>query len=455
MPVHVTVKRRGAMISSINITFSEFQSRTAKLLEHIRAKRLSGVVLFDNYYILYFTGFAFIPTERPIAFVMSAKGEKAMFVPRLELEHAKSETGFERVDYYVEYPHDPHPTEILKKTLSDMSIEGKIGADTDGYPWIFGYRGPSLTELTGGTFVRVAGLIEDMMMIKSQAEISLIRESVKWGNLAHRLLQRYTKVGATETEVSMRASQEATLAMLETLGPLYRAQSMFSDGASSGYRGQIGRNAAIPHALANNITFQAGDVLVTGAGAAMWGYGSELERTMIIGRPSDEQRQMFEHMKKAQETAFGALRRGVKCADVDRAVLKYYEENDVRFGKSVPNNTSGRADKNVQFKKSARASRQATSTATAGARSKARKGLMRFWKHHTGHSIGLRYHERPFLDVGDQTIIKPGMVFTVEPGLYVTEMGGFRHSDTVVVTEDGIEILTYYPRDLENLIIPA
>ena len=75
----------------------------------------------------------------------------------------------------------------------------------------------------------------------------------------------YTKVGLTETEVSSRASREANLAMLDTIGPIYRAQSGFSPGASAGYRGQIGRNAAIPHALANNIVFQPGDVLVTGA----------------------------------------------------------------------------------------------------------------------------------------------------------------------------------------------
>lgn len=397
------------MLPSLNIPSSEFQSRAARLLDHVRAQGLSGVVLFDNYYILYFTGFAFIPTERPIAFVMNAQGEKALFVPRLELEHAKSKTGFERVDFYVEYPYDPHPAHVLKKTLDDMGIKGKIGADGDGYPWILGYRGPSLTELTGGSVVRVAGFVEDTMMIKSEAEVALIRESVKWGHLAHRLLQRYTKVGATETEVSLRASHEATLAMLDTLGPLYRSQSMFSDGPGAGYRGQIGRNAAIPHALANNITFQAGDVLVTGAGCPMWGYESELERTMIVGQPSDEQQRMFEHMKKAQEAAFAALRPGAKCADVDRAVRKYYEDND----------------------------------------------LMQFWKHHSGHAIGLRYHEGPFLDVGDQTALKPGMVFTVEPGLYAANLGGFRHSDTVLITEDGLEIMTYYPRELESLIIPT
>jgi Xaa-Pro aminopeptidase len=397
------------MFTSINITSAEFQSRAERLLEHVRAQGLSGVVLFDNYYILYFSGFAFIPTERPIAFVMNVRGDKAMFVPRLEVEHARIKTGFERVDDYVEYPFDPHPAQVLKKTLDDMGIQGKLGADSDGYPWILGYQGPSLSELTGGTVVRIAGFVEDLLMIKSQAEVALIRESVKWGNLAHRLLQRYTRVGATETEVSLRASHEATLAMLDTLGPLYRAQSMFEDGASAGYRGQIGRNAAIPHSLANNITFQPGDVLVSGASAPMWGYNSELERTMIIGQPTDEQRWMFEHMKKAQEFAFDALRPGARCSDVDRAVRKYYEDND----------------------------------------------LMRFCKHHSGHAIGLRYHEGPFLDLGDHTELRPGMVLTVEPGLYAADLGGFRHSDTVLVTQDGVEILTYYPRELESLTIQA
>ncbi len=97
------------MLPSINIGPDVFQARAARLLEHVRAEQLSGVVLFDNYYILYFTGFAFIPTERPIAFVMNAQGEQAMFVPRLEVEHARSKTQCERVEHYLEYPADPHP----------------------------------------------------------------------------------------------------------------------------------------------------------------------------------------------------------------------------------------------------------------------------------------------------------------------------------------------------------
>jgi len=152
-----------------------------------------------------------------------------------------------------------------------MGIEGALGVDHDGYPWILGYRGPSIQELTGITPQYITATVEELMMIKSEAELALIRESVKWGHLAHTLLQRYTKAGLTETEVSQRASMEANRVMLDTIGPIYKAQSPFSDGAGAGYRGQIGRNAAIPHALANNLTFQEGDVLVTGASAPVWG----------------------------------------------------------------------------------------------------------------------------------------------------------------------------------------
>lgn len=396
------------MLTSIAISRAELSARAERLREHLAAAGLTGAVLFDNYYVLYFTGFAFIPTERPIAFVFGADGERAMLVPRLEVEHARGATGIERIAHYDEYPGEPRAETSLTELLAELGIAGRIGADQDGYPWILGYQGPALSELTGADVVRVSAFIEQLMAVKSEAEIALIRESSKWANLAHRLLQTYTLAGLTETEVTQRASDEATVAMLQALGPIYRAQNPHFHGAHAGYRGQIGRGSSIPHALANNVVFQAGDVLVTGATAPVWGYLSELERTMVIGPPTDEQRRMFEHMVALQDTAFEAIRPGARCSDVDRAVRAYFEEND----------------------------------------------LMPYWRHHTGHAIGLRYHEGPFLDTGDDTEIVPGMVFTVEPGLYSPELGGFRHSDTAVVTEDGIELVTYYPRDLDSLTIP-
>lgn len=256
---------------TLRIGDAEFRERCQALLAYVVQQQLTGVVLFDADYIKYYTGFAFIPTERPIAFAMSKTGERAMLVPRLEVEHAQAHALIDTVTYYAEYPGERHPAHVLAEMLRDMGFTrgSEIGADSDGYPWILGYRGPALSEMLGVRARSVRGMIEDAMAIKSNGELKLIRESVRWANLAHTLLQRYTVVGATETEVSERASREATAAMLDAIGPLYKAQAQagVSAGAFAGYRGQIGRNSAIPHALANNITFQRGDTLVTGASA--------------------------------------------------------------------------------------------------------------------------------------------------------------------------------------------
>jgi Xaa-Pro aminopeptidase len=181
------------------------------------------------------------------------------------------------------------------------------------------------------------------------------------------------------------------------------------DGVKAGYRGQIGRRSSWAHAVAHDIEFSAGDVLVSETGAPVWGYQAELERAMVIGPPTDRMRLLFDHMLEARRVAFDAIRPGATCADVDGAVLGYFEQND----------------------------------------------LLPYWRQHTGHGTGLRNHEAPFLDVGDPTPLEPGMVFTIEPGLYDPEVGGFRHSDTVVVTDDGYECLTEYPDDLESLTLPA
>ena len=387
----------------------ELQERRTRLLQHLEDRGLSGAVLFDEHYIRYFAGFGFLATERPVAFVVAASGDLAVFVPEFEVERIRAETEFERVESYPEYPGVEHPMLLLGRVLRDMGIGRSLGADQDGYPGILGYQGPPLSEVTESTVLSLAPFAEELMVRKSEAEIALIRESARWCEHAHRLLQQYTRPGATEAEVSLRAGHEATLALLDALGDDYGGQQASSDGVSAGYRGQIGRRSAWAHAVAHNIEFREGDVLVTETGAPIWGYNAELERALIVGTPTDEMRRLFEHTVAAQDVAFAALRPGVTCADVDNAVLAYFEDND----------------------------------------------LLSYWRQHTGHAIGLRNHEAPFLDVGDRTRVEPGMVFTIEPGLYSEDVGGFRHSDTVVVRPDGIEVLTDYPREIESLTIPV
>jgi Xaa-Pro dipeptidase len=390
------------------IPAAEFEERRSRLLAEVRNERLKGYVLFGQDYIRYFTGFVFLSNERPVIYAESTGGESVVFVPEFEVERTRAETSFERIESYPEYPGIEHPMLILARVLAKIGIQNNIGADNDGYPGILGYHGPTLSQVTSSRVVGLSDVIERMMRCKSQSELDLIRESGRWCSRAHRLLQDYSVPGATEAEASARAGYEATLELYKAFGDDIGQQGS-ADGVKAGYRGQIGLRSAWAHAVGHNIRFQPSDVLVTETGAPIWGYNAELERAMVIGPASDEVRRLFDHTVAVQQVAFDAFRPGVTCADVDGAVMKYLEEN----------------------------------------------ALLPYWRQHTGHGIGLRNHEAPFLDLGDRTLVEPGMVFTIEPGLYSDEIGGFRHSDTIAVTEDGIEILTEYPRDLESLTIPV
>ena len=389
------------------ISAIEHADRRARLSEHIRTLGAAGYVLCDPTYITYFTGFRFLSTERPVVYLQNAAGDEAIFVPEFELERTRAEAHFERIETYPEYPGLEHPMRILARVGAGLGLRGTIAADHDGYPGILGYIGPTLSEVTGAEIIDIRARIETMLARKSPAEIDLIRESGRWCSHAHRLLQEYSRPGSTEAEAGLRAQSEATLAMLAAGGTGGRLGS--AEGVKAGYRGQIGHRSAWAHAVAHNIAFQPGQVLVSETGAPVWGYHAELERTMVIGEPTDAMRRLFDHMLAARQAALDAIVPGATSADVDAAVNSYFEKH----------------------------------------------GLARHWRQHVGHGTGLRVHEEPFIDMGNPAPLQAGMVFTVEPGLYDDGIGGFRHSDTVAVTEDGYELLTEYPDDLESLTIPA
>jgi len=391
------------------IDAQEYRQRRARLLAHPDAADLDALVWWGSHRVMYLCGFAFVPTERPIGLVIGAGGETVLFVPRLELEHAEAYAHVDRVVAYPEYPGRVHPMRLLAQELAALGLRASFGGDGDGYPRVMGYRGPPLGGLTGATFVALDEPLETMMQVKSPAEVDLIRASAHWAGRAHRWLQELTAVGRTETEVEDEAASRANAELLAAYGDTYRPMSWGRSGPHAGYRGQIGAHGALPHSLTTNARFQAGDTLVTGATCPMFGYWSELERTMVIGEPSEAQRIWFDHMLALQDLAIDACRPGRTCASVDEAVQAYVEAH----------------------------------------------ALGEAWRHHVGHNIGLRYHEGPFLDVGDETPMEAGMLFTVEPGLYVPGLGGFRHSDTILVTEAGPAFLTDYPRDLASLILPA
>ena len=388
------------------ITASEYAKRRETLLA--RLGDAQGFVWWGSAPIFYLSGFSFVPTERPIALLLSRAGEAVLLVPRLELEHAQTYALIDRVETYPEYPDARHPLVYLADLLRELNMsQGELLGDGDGYGRVMGYRGPKLSELLELEVTPFGEAIDEMMYVKSDHEIALIRESARWAARAHRLLQDFTRVGLNESEVSERASADANRDLLAEYGGAYRALAWGRSGPFATYRGQVGEHSALPHSLNINAVFKEGDTLVTGASCPMFGYYSELERTMFVGEPDAAQRRYFNHMLALQDLAIERCRAGETCSSVDKAVRAYFKDHD----------------------------------------------LMETWRHHTGHNIGIRYHEGPFLDIGDDTLMEPGMLFTVEPGLYVPGLGGFRHSDTILVTDGAPEFLTDYPRGLEDLVI--
>lgn len=398
------------IISKWNVTTvpeEELRLRRSKVINVLQENNAMGMMFFSAQAIQYLTGGRLIPTERPMTFILKSDGQSAMMVPRLELEHAHHAAKCtDKIVCYPEYPTDKHPMKYLAELLAEMGLaNAAILADSDGYGAHYGYRGPKVSDLCPQAKITLRPfLVEELMRIKTPYEQILIKESARWGNLAHALLQEYTVPGAKEVPVADRASCEASHIMLKTLGPDYIPGE--STPASAGYRGQIGKNSYHPHAITNNATFKKGDTLVTGASANILSYGSELERVFFVGEPSQVQAEFYKHAVALQDVAFNLIKPGIKCSDVDKEVMRYFKENN----------------------------------------------LMEYWRHHTGHALGFGMHEAPFFDSADDTIIEKGMVFSVEPGLYVKDVGGFRLSDTVLVTDDGIEMVTYYPREIDRVI---
>ncbi|ASN04547.1 M24 family metallopeptidase [Virgibacillus necropolis] len=389
----------------LRITNEEILMRQESFLKKLSDKNIEGAILFKDIDIFYLTGFRFIATERPIALIIDPNGTTFLFVPLLENDYAYENANVDNIITYPEYPGLKHPMDYLNEQLISLDFNNiNFGVDSDGYSSPYGYRGPRLSEIFDNKrFTNINNVVEEMRFVKSEGEIELIKESCRWGNLAHRLLQKYSRTGLSEIEVSMKATSEATLAMVDTLGSGY---TPLGKPAFAEFRGQIGPMSAFPHVTTQNLTLRKGDNLVTWGAADVWGYQSELERTMFVEEVSSEQEKYFNFMYEAQEIAFNNIKPGQLVSTVDKEVQRFIDVS----------------------------------------------GIRQFVPHHTGHSIGLMMHEAPFFDLGDDTIMKPGMVFTVEPGIFVKGIGGFRHSDTVVVTESGMEKLTYYPRDLASLI---
>jgi Xaa-Pro aminopeptidase len=398
-------KARPAPKTIPSISPAEYQWRREAVAAGMEAAGLDALAVFYPVRVAWLTGFHHIPTERPIALLMGSSGESSLVVPAVEKEHAESSTSVDEVRVYFEYPGAQHPMETVADVLTEMNARShRTGADHDGYVPYWGYRGPRLSDLTGMEPLDAELIIESLRRIKSATELECIQLSCDWAVRAHHRMQSAIRAGKTEMECYTPAADETLFEMIREM-PGWRPKGVDRSGLTAMFVG--GRSTAMPHGFVKGHGVQAGDVLVSGAGANIDGYRSELERTMIVGDPTPEQERAFAAMLALQSRAIEVMAPGVPAGEVELATVRLAEELGV--------------DANL--------------------------------RHHVGHSIGLEGHEAPFLDRGDDAILEPGMVFTVEPGVYFKERGGFRHSDTVVITPDGRRVMTDYPRELKDLTI--
>ncbi len=394
---------------------AEYTERRERVRAVLAVRKLDALVLFHPIRMAYVSGFFHVSTERPMAIVVSGDGAMGALVPMLERENIQQHP-VTNVSVYPEYPTGgvKHPMEFLADLLTEMKLNKKgkrIGYDNNGYIDINGYEGPGLASVvtSGVETERARDIVDVLRSIKSPAELQFTIESCVWGNYAHQAMQDLIAVGKTPLDISYEASSIASRTMLKALGPGYQPlTAVWGYPAGAGF--SAGRSTAMPHGLYRAVGVQPGDVLVTGAGADVGGYNSELERTMIVGEPNAEFIKYFDLMMDLQQTGFDALRPGRTFADAEKDVSNRFVE----------------------------------------------LGIPDLQRHHTGHGLGLEGHEWPFIDKGStDVVIAENMVLSVEPGLYVPGLAGFRHSDTVVIRAEGAERLTYYPRELSALIIPG
>ncbi|MFQ5951097.1 MAG: M24 family metallopeptidase [Candidatus Geothermarchaeales archaeon] len=396
-------------LKEYRISSKEHRLRIARVREELEKRNLDALYITNPTSILYTTGFSHIATERPAAVVIHRQGV-CYLGPVIEIDHIPMKTNLiSEFKTYLDYPGERHPIDRFVRFLKELGLRGKrIGTENlSGASGGWGYAGPSLAKKMKGTaFIEARDIIAEMRIVKSEEELRLLKESGKWTVRAHQLLKKHIAPGKHDIEVAAKTTTEASREMIRELGSNYTP--FRSDmPIQAGFRGQVGPMSAIPHAISTSRPMRRGNVLGSGAGADVGGYSAELERTWIIGSPTPKQKRLFENMLVAQQAALDAFRPGARCGDVDKAARRIIKKS----------------------------------------------GCENFMRHHTGHSIGLDPHEPPWIDIGDRRIMREGMVFSCEPGIYVRGYAGFRHSDTVIVTQDGSEIITPFPRDLESLII--
>ncbi|MBV8052279.1 MAG: aminopeptidase P family protein [Acidobacteriaceae bacterium] len=378
-----------------------YRRKIGQVQEEMAKRKLDGLVLLSATNVIYTTGYFHLSTERPLAALIPKSGDPTLFIPGLESDQVKL-WWVKDYEAYFDYPGPVNRVRWIFERVAKRGLDhGRIGIEEA--------KPSRLKEIRLGApnahIVEADDLIEHMRWVKDADEINVMRRAMYFADFTVQSAREFVqKNGNVSEDQILKASADAVADKMSA-----ELKDVVGVEIEPPFGGLVpfGKRSAFPHAVPSKDRVQNGDALILSYGAKVGGYNVECERSFSVGQPSDYAKRLYDAMLAAHDTAAANLKEGAIAEDVDKSSLD-------------------------QIRKA---------------------GFEKFLRHRTGHGIGLEGHESPWIAEGDKTVLKQGMTFSCEPGVYDPEWGGFRHSDSVIVRKDKGEIINSYPTRLEDMII--
>ena len=364
-------------------------SRLKSISNTLKESGFDALALNPSPSLLYATGLHFHLMERPVVALFAADGRIALVLPELEMAKLSN------LSYEVEafaFNEDPATwTDVFRKAVNFLGLDGKkIGVEPLAMRIIeYRYLQAAAPQ---ATFPDATEAIASLRIRKDENEIASMRRAAEIAENALEATLPMIKVGVSEKEISSELVMQLLKHGSESPFPF---QPIVSGGP----------NSANPHASPSERKLQEGDLLVIDWGANCNDYVSDITRTFAIGEIDAEYRKIHEIVQQANAAGRAAAKPGLPASVVDDAARKVID--DAGYGE--------------------------------------------YFRHRTGHGIGMEGHEAPYMRSGNERILEVGMAFTVEPGIYLLGRNGVRVEDDMVITKDGAESLSTLPREIRVL----
>ena len=373
----------------MKIETEEYDLRIKVLQDAIKLSSLDVFVITEEESIYYLTGLTYKSLER--LFILVVWHDRIIFiVPKMELAHLSQVKNIDSVVTYSEYPAKigERWSDVLITFLEKNNVIGLESKSPFEIAELLQKNNFSITQ---------CDLLNKQRWIKSATEIELIRIAAKYCEMSLSQLNSTCYYGMTELEVLGIGKHIQKKIIRDTEFDYLSSNILVAVWPS--------RISHQPHGIP-----VIGDKLKNGSHISLSflrvnGYAAELERTFFTAKPNQQEKELFNIMLEVRKKCYAVLREGISGEEVDLVAKNFLEK----------------------------------------------EGLQNNRMHRSGHGIGLNNHEGPFIAEGDPTILKENMVISIEPGIYVEGVGGFRHSDTVRITKTGYEQLTNWPDDIERL----